>query len=114
MIYRSSSVGAANLDASSQEVNNTNVERDFQNPLYSETGPLYYQHTESKSKTEGEYKGPYSDYTMNGEALYESTQNSVIVVQRALSSTKGNAVHVTASGACMYGNNMHAAITGQY
>ena len=42
---------------------------------------------------------------MNGEALYENTQNSVTVVGGAITSTNGNTVHVTASGACMYGNN---------
>ena len=41
---------------------------------------------------------------MNGEALYENTKNSV--VRGALTSTNGNTVHVTASGACMYGNDM--------
>ena len=68
---------------------------------------LYYNSTciESKSKTESEYEGLYSDYMMNGEALYENTQNSVTVVGGAITSTNGNTVHVTASGACMYGNS---------
>ena len=34
----------------------------------------------------------------------------MIVVQGALSSTNGNMVHVTASGACMYGNNMQPSL----
>ena len=38
---------------------------------------------------------------MNGEALYENTQNSV--VQGILTNTNGNNLHVTASGA-VYGN----------
>ena len=104
------SVGAANLDASSQEVNDhASNERDFQNPLYSETGPPCNQNTASKlPEAEGEYEGLYSDCMMNGEALYEDTQNRV--VQGALTSTNGNMVHVTASGACMYGNNMQRTL----
>ena len=43
------SVGAANLDASSQEVNgHASDERDFKNPIYSETGPPCNQNTASK------------------------------------------------------------------
>ena len=38
---------------------------------------------------------------MNGEALYENTQNNVI--RGNLTNTNGNTLHVTASGA-MYGN----------
>ena len=104
------SVGAANLDASSQEVNDhASDERDFQNPLCSETGPPCNQNTASKlPEAEGEYEGLYSDCTMNGEALDENTQNGV--VQGALTSTNGNMVHVTASGACMYGNNMQRTL----
>ena len=104
------SVGAANLDASSQEVNgHASDERGFQNPLYSETGPPCNQNTSSKlPEAEGEYEELYSDCTMNGEALDENTQNGV--VQGALTSTNGNMVHVTASGACMYGNNMQRTL----
>ena len=102
----SSSVGAANLNASSsQKINgHASDERDVQNPLYSETGPSCNQNTASKlPEAEGEYEGLYSDCTMNGEALYENTQNRV--VRGALTSANGNTVHVTASGACVYGNN---------
>ena len=72
-------------------------EKDFQNPLYSETGPPCYQNMAGKlPEGAGEYEGLYSDCTMNGEALYENTQNSV--VRGALTSANGNTVHVTASG----------------
>ena len=102
----STSVGAANmpLDTSQDlEVIHTSDERDFENPLYSETDPPRYQNTASKPMAESEYEGLYSDCTMNGEALYENTQNSV--VQGILTNTNGNTLHVTASGA-MYSNNM--------
>ena len=110
-IYHGStaSVGAANLDASSQEVNgHASDERDFQNPLCSETGPPCNQNTASKlPEAEGEYEGLYSDCMMNGEALYENTQNGVV---QGASSTNGNMVHVTASGACTYGNDMQQTL----
>ena len=54
----STRVGAANLDAS-QEVIHTSDERDFENPLYSETDPPCYQNTTCKSMAESEYKGLY-------------------------------------------------------
>ena len=73
----STSIGAANLDAS-PEVNNTSDERDFENPLYSETAPgPCYQNTAATKPAESEDEGLYSDFTMNGEVLYENTQNSV-------------------------------------
>ena len=96
----STRVGAVNLDAS-QEVTHTSDERDFENPLYSETNPPCYQITTSKPMAESEYEGLYSDCTMNGEALYENTQNNI--VRGNLTNTNGNTLHVTASGA-MYGN----------
>ena len=78
----SSSVGAANLNASSQKVNgHASDERDFQNPLYSETGPPCFQNMAGKlPEAEGEYEGLYSDRTMNVEAPHENTQNSVTVI----------------------------------
>ena len=96
----STSVGVTNLDAS-QEVNDTSDERNFENPLYSETDPPCYKNTTSKPVAESEYEGLYSDCTMNGEALYENTQSNV--VRGILKKTNGNTLHVTASGD-MYGN----------
>ena len=88
----STSVGVTNLDAS-QEVTHTSDEKDFENPLYSEIYPPCYQNTASKPMAESEYEGLYSDCIMNGEALYENTQNNV--VQGIL--TNGNTLHVTGS-----------------
>jgi hypothetical protein len=101
-IYDGSTSTDANLDASSQEANHASDEKEFDNPLYSETGPPCYQNTASKPAVESEYEGLYSDCTMNGEALYENTQNSV--VRGTLTNANGNTRHVTASGAA-YGNN---------
>ena len=100
----STSPGVANLDASSQEMNHASDidERLFDNPIYSETGPpsCYQSSAASQPATESEYEGLYSDCAMNGEALYENTQNSV--VQGTLANANGNTV--TALGH-MYGNN---------
>ena len=96
----STSPGVANLDASSSDVN----EKEFDNPLYSETGPpsCYQGSVASQPEAESEYEGLYSDCAMNGEALYENTQNSV--VRGTLTNVNGNTLHVTTSGH-MYGNN---------
>ena len=78
----STSPGAANLDASSQEMNHASdiEERLFNNPLYSEIGPpsCYQSTAVSQSMAESEYEGLYSDCAMNGEALSENTQNNVV------------------------------------
>ena len=99
----STSPGVANLDMSSQEASDVN-EKEFDNPLYSETGPLSCHQSSAADQpaTESEYEGLYSDCAMNGEALYENTQNSV--VRGTLTNANGNTLHVTASGH-MYGNN---------
>ena len=99
----STSPGVANLDVSSQEASDVN-EKEFDNPLYSETGPLscHQSSVAGQPAAESEYEGLYSDCAMNGEALYENTQNSV--VRGTLTNANGNTVHVTASGH-MYGNN---------
>ena len=107
----STSVGAANLDGSSgqEEEDHTTDERDFDNPLYSDTGPPCYQNTTSKPMTESEYEGIYSDCSTNGEALYENSQNNV--VQGTLKSANSNTLHVTASGVT-YGNIMPPTLDG--
>ena len=98
----STSPGAANLDASLQEALPSDInEKEFDNPLYSETGPLSCHQSSAADQpaTESEYEGLYSDCAMNGEALYENTQNSI--VRGTLTNANGN---TTASG-YMYGNN---------
>ena len=99
----STSPGVANLDASSQEASDVN-EKEFDNPLYSETGPLSCHQSSAPGQpaTESEYEGLYSDCAMNGEALYENTKSSV--VRGTLTNADGNTLHVTASGH-MHGNN---------
>ena len=96
----STSPGVANLDTSLQEASDIN-EKEFDNPLYSETGPpsCYQSSAAGQPAAESEYEGLYSDCAMNGEALYENTQNSVI--RGTLTNANGN---TTASG-YMYGNN---------
>ena len=99
----STSPGAANLDASLQEASDIN-EKEFDNPLYSETGPpsCYQSSVASQPVAESEYEGLYSDCATNDETLYENTKNNV--VRGTLINANGNTLHVTASGH-MYGNN---------
>ena len=97
----STSPGVANLDSSSQETSDVN-EKEFDNPLYSETGPLscYQSLAADQPATESECEGLYSDCAMNGEALYENTQFENGVVQGTLTkfNADGSTLHVTASG----------------
>ena len=79
-------------------------EREFENPLYSDTGPPCYPNTTNQPVTEREYGELYSDCTMTGEALY--TQNNV--VQGTLTSAYAN----TLASGVIYGNSVPPTLEG--